>query len=632
MSLIRYTRFIIGLYSSLIQCFCFVNRMKFKKLLPKYRDFILGGFYLSASRKWWFYIICMLAISWQLAQQPSCIRNIPVGPLPVRFMFLLTIGNAMVITLPYFILKPKWRWTLLIPVWGVAIYCFANSLYNRFFGDFLPYSTIFLWQNFGVVLLDSIIGIIESNDFIQFLVPLIVTALWAYKFRRWNKYDRFSSKAKIISIVISVLPFILWECKEIHRSSVNKDMSLAKSFEFRYFEKHSWATTPDWINGGVVQYFIRSFAFDMNKRLKSKTLTFEQNQKIAKYLSKSSKNNNNTEDSIESRTKFNYNKNLIFIVVESLNSEVVTAKINGNEVMPNLNSAISDSSAIVCLDVMSQILNGTSSDGQFMFNTGIYPSSDMIPAWSYDRNEYHSLAKILKFNSFEVICENSSMWNHESTNKCYGYDGLICNLMDVASHKNQFIDECLLDSCASIFSKIEQPFFCFATTMGMHTPYQSMSVKMPSWIKDSHLSEERKNYYNMCYAFDEVFKKFMTKLKHTGIYDNSVIVIASDHAGPLDNKGQEQPIFFAAFNTGLSMHIPRAIEQVDIFPTVLDIMGRQHTDFKGMGYSALYPRPKPASRIPSDEAQEVANLMLFGDWFSPKSIAQRKEKQSKMSY
>jgi phosphoglycerol transferase MdoB-like AlkP superfamily enzyme len=218
------------------------------------------------------------------------------------------------------------------------------------------------------------------------------------------------------------------------------------------------------------------------------------------------------------------------------------------------------------------------------------PSSEVTTIYYYDKNIYTSLAN--KFNdkySFEIICESGTMWNHYASTKAYGYDNLICNLeKDNTPIGN---DGKLFTKALEVIDTISRPFFAELTTLSMHGPYKDSNVKRPEWINNiKDLTEPMRDYLTVTNYFDSELKRFIDALKQRGKYDDTMIIIASDHTAPVDGATDEenkrQNIVFLAINTGISANITNTVGQVDIYPTILDLMGRYTPGtWNGLGLS-----------------------------------------------
>ena len=95
---------------------------------------------------------------------------------------------------------------------------------------------------------------------------------------------------------------------------------------------------------------------------------------------------------------------------------------------------------------------------------------------------------------------------------------------------------------------------------------------------------------------DQCIWKFVTQLREEGIYDNSVIVITGDHdalpfneyEGREELKGEDCFVPFIILNSPLSSeHTDKVIGQVDIYPSLLDLMGCTDYSFTGLGESVF---------------------------------------------
>lgn len=89
-------------------------------------------------------------------------------------------------------------------------------------------------------------------------------------------------------------------------------------------------------------------------------------------------------------------KNLVLIIVESLESWVIGAEIQGQEITPCLNLEAGDSTSWYAPKVFSQAGEGRSIDGQLLMTTGIYPTVNPVFSYGYPDSSYPSLAKELK--------------------------------------------------------------------------------------------------------------------------------------------------------------------------------------------------------------------------------------------
>lgn len=140
------------------------------------------------------------------------------------------------------------------------------------------------------------------------------------------------------------------------------------------------------------------------------------------------------------------------------------------------------------------------------------------------------------------------------------------------------------------------------------------------------------NYLTMVNFFDRSLAGFIKELKEQGLYDNTILIIASDHSqdiASLSSGGMtDTPMAFIATNTGVSEKINRKVGQIDIFPTIIDICGSGCAGWKGLGTTILNPDLKSAY-VPEEgfkgeethlskrqqQAYDISENILRGDFF-----------------
>lgn len=369
------------------------------------------------------------------------------------------------------------------------------------------------------------------------------------------------------------------------------------------------------INNGTVPFVIYSIC------MACENITEEQKQEAQQFISKE----------IPAYTDNPYctapSRNVVLLMVESLNAWVVDLKIDGREVCPVLNSLIADSSSIACTQMMAQVKNGRSSDGMFIYNTGLLPLTGGSVAMDYGDNEYPAFSKALKgidkrYCSMEFTVDRRGMWNVETTARSYGFDSLYLQdaYRDTYIKSGQSIDKTLLEFAAGKLAAHEGPFYSMIFTGTTHIPYDKLEDVEPTWISQSKsYTVNVRNYLEKVAFFDRQLGAFIQRLKSEGLYENTVLVIASDHSDFVDDdpKGRVSlskrgiECLFVILNSGLpGQRIEGPVGQVDIYPTLLDIMGANSYWWKGLGHSLLRNEVKSAVPAPGETAGATTSPLL----------------------
>lgn len=500
-------------------------------------------------------------------------------------------------------------------VWLAAAFLFANAVYFRFNNDIIPPSAFFTGASYNNYTFTAVPRLIRWSDVIFLLIPLALTDLYLYNRRRFEPL-RWAGRLLMVGLAAFLYIFgafyIAYKSYYGNKLSIGEaDTSIGKEMLWK-FEDMARRVSMVNLNGHVAYttYLLRMMMADRNI-----TLNDDERHRIDEFIARRSVQSA-IADSVAPR------RNLIFIVIESLNSRAVGRTFAGCSVTPVLDSLIASAGAVSCLDVKPQTSVGTSSDGHLIYNTGLLPVTGQVTAFEYAANAFPSLAEALGYDdSEEIITDTRDVWNHVETNRSYGYRRLFDTFdIDAAGFDSDHGGDSSLYCFALMrLPQLRQPFFAFLTTITMHYPFtqdidREVSISFPDGMEEIERRYlERVNYFDTCLG------EFIDGLKAEGLYDNSLIIIASDHemavtADEQMNRAARQPITFVAVNTGLGENRRIAtMNQIDVYPTILDLMGASRADgWRGVGHSVF----TDIAPVDEAEAQEISDLIIRGDYFA----------------
>lgn len=538
------------------------------------------------------------------------------------------IGDLSLILAPYFLLSPRWRWTIWLPIIGFTFFCYANLWYCRAFYDLMPLDSLGMGANMEDRVIDAFFEQLFWIDWLLLLPPLIFGVV-IYLLRGKWRINRFPLRAKVAGVLSSLVLMVgsyFNRCYAFYL--VEPDLGTYSEMLVNY-PKHkefrSYKLTQRLSYMGYVVYIL----WQIDNTFFPKTLTEEELRQVEDFWDGQRKR-----PTVYQQFAANRERNLILIIVESLSADAVGMTVNGVDVAPNLSALASDTGTIVFDRMKPQVSHGRSSDGQFMYNTGLLPLRNNVVAKRFARRNYPSIAKALGYrHASEVIGETPTFYNHSVTNMSYGYNNLLTTYYD-----NKWLSDS--ENFERAVKEIErlkdhQPFFCEITTLDMHDPY-THEISSPTAIsKASGYDSRDLNYYEQVHIFDNIFGNFIRQLKEMGIYDKSIIVIASDHE-PRDTALSENSaigpnLFFMILNSGRGLKSHEYVGQIDVMPTILDVMGVGTTyKYPGLGRS-LVAEPEWSGVIdasgnqfgikqssnPSrlEEAWKVSSLMIESNYF-----------------
>lgn len=353
-------------------------------------------------------------------------------------------------------------------------------------------------------------------------------------------------------------------------------------------------------------------------------------------------------------------ENCIILLLESFESWVIGLEVEGKEITPNLNRLLSDTAVYFAPHVLSQVKGGRSIDAQLMVNTGLLPIRSGTYSTQYPGNEYPSLVKAFreKFPAARtsvLSIDKHIVWNQGLVARAFGYDRLLDRASfvqeDRIGPRKKTGDVPFLRQCAEkivdgeVWDREGNNFVQIVTYSG-HSPFRipeelayiSLEGDMPGIMRD---------YMTMANYTDHAVGLFLDMLDKAGILDHTTVVITGDHEGLADNcpslvdspagRGIVSPFRFTPLvilNSPVEGRYDPVMGQIDIYPTLLDLMGLDNYRWRGLGTSVYDPTHDGAACSPQmqiigntdglttrrqdrlREAWEISDLIICYDYFS----------------
>ena len=537
-------------------------------------------------------------------------------PMPLwRFLILNHLGDVLFLTAFYWLLPPRRKGWLWLMVGIVTVWCFAQITYNETYHDMMPFSSWLYVSNLGGVVFDSILGTITPEAVWVLVLPILLLVLYLWRLRKPLKECAAFTRRRWAYSLAAIGLWALLQFSVFALEARRSRISPQDFFPQKYYSLVNFNNKVYPVKNGNVAYVI----YTIGKAFTG--ITAEEKEQAQQFI----------DDDVPKYTDNPYcvapSRNLVLIMVESLNAWAINLKIDGQEVCPVLNSLVGDSASISCTQMMAQVKNGRSSDGMFIYNTGILPLTTQSVAMDYGENEYPSLAKALKainpqYRSIEITVDRTGMWNVENTARSYGFDELCLQDCYREDYKKsgESIDKALLEFANGKLASQRQPFYAMIFTGTTHVPYNKLEDVKPTWISQSmQYTVNVRNYLEKVAFFDRQLGTFIQRLKNDNLYDNTVIIVASDHSDFVDDDPRGRAALskrgiecaFVILNSGLpGRRIEGPVGQIDIYPTLLDIMGANAYWWKGLGYSLLRNDVRSAVPAPGETAGDTSSPLF----------------------
>ncbi|MFJ8368556.1 LTA synthase family protein [Bacillus cereus] len=295
-------------------------------------------------------------------------------------------------------------------------------------------------------------------------------------------------------------------------------------------------------------------------------------------------------------------KNVIVVTLESLQTFLIGASVNGQEVTPFLNKFINESYYFD--NFFHQTGQGKTSDSEFLIDTSLYPLNRGAVFFTHGNNDYTATPEILRQQGYFTSvfhANNATFWNRNIMYSTLGYDRYYNELdykITPETNLNWGLKDIeYFDQSVDILKTVNQPFYARFLTLTNHYPF--------TYDEDTKFIEPYNSgngvfdrYIVTARYLDESIKKFIERLKAEGLYDNSIIVLYGDHYGISEKHNRAMAQFlekdqiteFDTLNlqrTPLYIHIPGQTEgqtiskptgQIDMKPTILNLLGVDSTN------------------------------------------------------
>ncbi|HHZ01065.1 MAG TPA: LTA synthase family protein, partial [Tissierellia bacterium] len=288
-------------------------------------------------------------------------------------------------------------------------------------------------------------------------------------------------------------------------------------------------------------------------------------------------------------------KNLLVIQVEAMQGFVADLVIEGEEVTPFLNGL--KNKGFYFNNIYHQVAGGNTSDAEFMLNNSLYPAAAGAVNYLYPMNEYLTLADLLNeegYTSRAFHSYDSSFWNREAIYRNFNYEKFYSiNDFNLDEKRGWALSDDSFFRQALDISSENGKFFSFLITLSSHHPYDAFSdIDLDTGVfKDTQTG----NYLKSMRYVDTAIKNLFDYLREKDLLDDTIIVIYGDHSGlyldqrslvekllkldgsDLDwNMVQKVPLWIYNGDDLKGKTIEKTGGQIDILPTILDLMGLSH--------------------------------------------------------
>ena len=547
------------------------------------------------------------------------------------FSFFETYATKIIATLAlagvYALTRCRWAQIVVMALLDVLLV--ANLMYFRTYYSAIPASSYLEAGN----LADFKASVTDSLRWADIVLPLITiaTAVMAFRYKT-TKRQPLTAVLKWWAAPLAGFALLLTGvnlCKGgFHKSlrSVRQSAYLCS------------ADAPIFSVFGCIWYDITDAA---------EPITPEKQAEIERWLASQPKHQ--PADSVTEKRS-----NLLIVFAESLESWVLEKKVDGKEITPCLNRLLKEKSTLYAPNVLTQVKGGRSIDAQLMICSGLLPLMSGTYSSLYYDNTFYTIQKAMRglkhSRSYLLTIDKVSTWNQGAVARSFGTDTIISyhdfKMTEAFGTHKRIGDASFFQQCrekierGEVWKPGESVYMQFVTYSG-HTPF-----KLPDHLRTitfpASIPEKAADYMTTAHYTDKAIGDFVAYLKTLPQYKETIVVIVGDHEGLASYRQElvgnpacrglvsdKQLTPFIVLNSPVGMRYDKFMGQIDIYPTLLNLMQLDAYRWHGLGQSIRDPRKqgvavgsvvnvegtgsdKEVERL--KEAHTVSDYMLRYDW------------------
>lgn len=547
------------------------------------------------------------------------------------FSFFETYATKIIATLAlagvYALTRCRWAQIVVMALLDVLLV--ANLMYFRTYYSAIPASSYLEAGN----LADFKASVTDSLRWADIVLPLITiaTAVMAFRYKT-TKRQPLTAVLKWWAAPLAGFALLLTGvnlCKGgFHKSlrSVRQSAYLCS------------ADAPIFSIFGCIWYDITDAA---------EPITPEKQAEIERWLASQPKHQ--PVDSVTEKRS-----NLLIVFAESLESWVLEKEVDGKEITPCLNRLLKEKSTLYAPNVLTQVKGGRSIDAQLMICSGLLPLMSGTYSSLYYDNTFYTLQKAMRglkhSRSYLLTIDKVSTWNQGAVARSFGTDTIISyhdfKMTEAFGTHKRIGDASFFQQCrekierGEVWKPGESVYMQFVTYSG-HAPF-----KLPDHLRTitfpASIPEKAADYMTTAHYTDKAIGDFVAYLKTLPQYKETIVVIVGDHEGLASYRQElvgnpacrglvsdKQLTPFIVLNSPVGMRYDKFMGQIDIYPTLLNLMQLDAYRWHGLGQSILDPRKqgvavgsvmnvegtgsdKEVERL--KEAHTVSDYMLRYDW------------------
>ena len=508
------------------------------------------------------------------------------------------------------------------PIWTIVVnllidtWIIANLFYFKANGYFLSYEIMTMADNmdgFWNSLLSYVGWGIAAFPIITLVYALLIPYKYPYQPKYWHTLIII-----LLALSMNIGDQVLHRWRQVKQGK-HASMRLVECLPFSHvyvYADAEWIDYNVWSQQYVKKFSIVSYLpaclmYNWLAPLQQVELIDIDESRLAPFLSSSQS------------TTCAPQTNVVFLLVESLESWSLSP-VAGIDFLPNVSAMLRDEHVLCCRNLKPQVKHGNSADGQLIDVAGLLPITDGVVCNSFYANTYPSWAQCYEHSA--IINPWHGVWKQDKMTPAYHFDALI-----EPKPKEKWSDADIANRVIQYMDTVAQSFGLLGITISSHVPF-SYGTENPKYKIDG-MPAQLNAYLNcLTYADSCIGAIYRHVLESEMLATTTTLVISGDHTifrahdKAIDTYAKETnldlhttqtctPLIIYSPSIAGNIQISDTCYQMDIYPTILHLMGCEEYYWKGFGVNLSDPDAIRNRPISEEQAYELSNQLIRSNYF-----------------
>ena len=411
---------------------------------------------------------------------------------------------------------------------ALAFLGMCDILSMRIFGNVLPFashgSILQLWDA-----RTSVVALFEKDDWwiaLYMLASAAMVALWRVK-----RIERL----RTVRVVTYLVPAVALGYYFVPRVRADVSDFLESKFATDVLNREDQV----W-RAGFLEAHIRAITLSTKHWLAHRKPTPAELAEVEEYY----KNEHAAYYTADRPSFGKYKgKNVLVIQIEAFEEWLIGAKINGQEVTPNLNQLRGQ--GVFYDNIFNIVASSSTADCEYLFLNSNHPLSDGAVAFRREENHFITLATTLRDAGYSTLSMHGyqrGMWNRAVLHPKYGFTHSLFGeeLGETPKIGWGLDDHAFFQKLVVATKKERAPWFVYAITLSSHHPYNEIPYNRRR-LKVGPLEGTMLGDYMHSAAFaDDAIGQLFKDLRAADLLKDTIVVMYGDHEGHLRTSQRDR--------------------------------------------------------------------------------------------